>query len=66
MSLVSKAIVFLSLKIDFVLVHNVDPEENYVAFHLALHSIGKFLLNSRIKPRMYRHVRQRHIIKVHP
>ena len=37
-------IVFLSLKIDFVLVNSADPDEmlHYAAFHLGLHYLPKY------------------------
>ena len=39
--IIFKTIVFLSLKIDFVLANNVDTDEltHCVAFHLGLHSL---------------------------
>ena len=42
--IISKKIVFLSLKIDFVLVNSADPDEmpHYVAFHLGLHCLSKY------------------------
>ena len=45
--LISKInIVFLSLKIDFVLANGANPDEmpTYVAFHLALHYLSKYPL----------------------
>ena len=42
--IVSKNIVFLSLKIDFVLANSADPDEmlHYAAFHLGLHCLPKY------------------------
>ena len=39
--IISKNIVFLSLKIDFVLANSADPDEMppYAAFHLGLHCL---------------------------
>ena len=41
--IISTKIVFLSLKISFVLVNSVDPDEmmHYAAFHLGLHCLSK-------------------------
>ena len=42
--ILSKNILFLSLKIDFVIVKGADPDEmpHYVAFHLCLHCLPKY------------------------
>ena len=42
--IISKIMVFLSLKIDFVLANNADPDEmpHYAAFHLGLHCSPKY------------------------
>ena len=44
--IISKKYCFLSLKIDFVLANNADPDEmpHYVAFHLGLHCLSKYRL----------------------
>ena len=43
---ISKNIVYLSLKIDFVLANSADPGEmpHYAAFHLGLHCSTSYLL----------------------
>ena len=42
--IISKNIVFLSLRIDFVLANSADPDEmpHYVAFHQGLHCLSKY------------------------
>ena len=42
--IISKNIVFLSLKIGFVLVNSADPYlmQHYAAFHLGLHCLPKY------------------------
>ena len=42
--IISKNIIFLSLKIDFVIANSVDPDEmpHYVAFHLGLQCSSKY------------------------
>ena len=42
--IISKSIIFLSLKIDFVLANSADPGEmqHYGAFHLGLHCLPKY------------------------
>ena len=44
--IILKIIVFLSLKIYFVLSNSADPDEMllYVTFHLGLHGLRKYLL----------------------
>ena len=39
-----KNIIFLSLKIDFVLANSIDPDEmpHYAAFHLGLHCLPMY------------------------
>ena len=39
---------FTSLKIDFILANNADPNEMlpYVAFHLGLHCLPKYMFTS--------------------
>ena len=39
---------FLSLKVDFVLANSADPDEmlHYVAFHLGLHCLPKYMFRS--------------------
>ena len=43
--IILKRIVFLSLKINFVLSNSADPDEMllYVTFHLGLHGLPKYL-----------------------
>ena len=40
----SKNIIFLSLKINFILANSADPDEmpNYAAFHLGAHCLPKY------------------------
>ena len=42
--IIFKIIVFISLKIDFVLANSVEPDEmtHYVAFHLGFHCLPKY------------------------
>ena len=46
--IISKNIVFLSLKIDIVLANRADPDEmpHYAAFHLDLHCLARCLLKA--------------------
>ena len=54
--ILKKIIIFLFLKIEFVLVNSAEPDEmlHYAAFHLGLHSLPKYLStstqNKRVKP----------------
>ena len=47
--------VFLSLKIDFVLANSADHDEmlHYVAFHLGLHCLPKYLFRGLQSTRVY-------------
>ena len=42
--IISKNILFFSLKVDFVLANSADPDEmpHYVAFHLSFHCLQKY------------------------
>ena len=43
--IISKNIVFISMKMDFVLANSVDPDEmlHYTAFHQGLHCLPTYL-----------------------
>ena len=51
--IISKNIVFLSLKIDSVLANSADPNEmpHYAAFHLGLHCLPKNLFRGFQSPK---------------
>ena len=48
-AIISKNVIFLSLKIDFILANSADPDEMspYAAFHLGLHGLPKYLMVHR-------------------
>ena len=52
--IISTKIVFLSLKIYFVLANSVDPDEmlQYAAFHLGLHCLSKYAFRGFSGPQM--------------
>ena len=48
-AIISKNVIFLSLKIDSILANSADPDEMppYAAFHLGLHGLPKYLMVHR-------------------